>query len=157
MIRAEGQITIDRSAREVLEFVLDLDRYRQADAKIVKVNDQPTVDEDQPAGRARYRGALRGIRTPPQWQIVTLTPWSAVRLHTAPNQWTARFARFEGGFECVPADGGGTRLTHYEQFDFRALAPAADRFLRTWLQRYIDDEEMPRLKSLIETAPASRT
>jgi hypothetical protein len=75
-----------------------------------------------------------------------------VRLHTAPRQWTALFARFEGGFECTPDGQGGTRLVHYEQFDFRVLAPVADRFLGTWLQHYIDDEEMPRLKALIESA-----
>lgn len=152
VIRAEASISIDRSPREVLEFVLDLDRYRQADTKITKVDHQPHLAENTTEGRARYRGRLRGLPTPPQWQLVQLDPWRSLRLCTAPDQWTARLAQFEGGFVCDETGSGATTLTHYEQFDFRRpIHRLADPYLRKWMQRYLEDEELPRLKALIES------
>lgn len=151
MIRAEGSIVIDRSAREVLEFVLDLDRYRQADAKITNVSAQPTLGPENRTGRARYRGRLRGFPTPSQWQTISLQPWERVELATDPGQWTARVATFVGGFVCEEIDDGTTRLTHFEQFKFRApLGWMIDRYLDRWMQRYLIDSELPQLKRLIE-------
>lgn len=153
MIRAEGTVEIERPPREVLEFVLDLDRYRLADEKITKVAAQPTLGEDQRTGRALYRGKLRGFPTPSQWQTVSLDPWSRLDLTTEPGQWTARMATFEGGFICEELDGGSTRLTHFEQFDFRPPAKwLLEPYLDKWMQRYLVDVELPKLKVLIEAS-----
>ena len=38
MIVGEGTALIRRSPRDILEFVLDLERYRQADTKIGRVH-----------------------------------------------------------------------------------------------------------------------
>lgn len=151
MIRAEDSIVIERSPREVLEFVLDLDRYRQADAKITGVSAQPTLGPENRVGRARYRGRLRGFPTPSQWQTVSLDPWARVELRTEPGQWTAHLARFVGGFVCEEIADGRTRLTHFEQFEFRApMRWVIDRYLARWMQRYLAETELPKLKSLIE-------
>lgn len=152
MIRAEGSIVIDRSPRDVLEFVLDLDRYRQADEKITRVTHQPHLDVGTTEGRARYRGRLRGFPTPSQWQVVHLEPWRSLRLSTAPGQWTARFATFEGGFLCEETSTGATSLTHYEQFTFRRpVGWLVDPYLRSWMQQYLEAKELPRLKALVES------
>ncbi len=154
MIRAEASIVIDRSPREILEFVLDLDRYRQADAKITRVDHQPDLTGGTIEGRARYRGRLRGFPTPPQWQLVRLDPWRSLRLSTTPGQWTARLSTFEGGFVCEATTSGATTLTHYEQFSFRPpISWLADPYLGGWMQRYLEDEELPRIKTLIESQP----
>lgn len=151
VIRAEGTVVIERSPRQVLEYVLDLDRYRQADGKITSVSEQPLLGPESPEGRARYRGRLRMLPTPSQWQTVSLTPWKRLELRTEPGQWTAHLATFIGGFICEELEGGGTRLTHYEQFDFRPPANwVMDRYLGQWMQKYLDEEELPRLKTLIE-------
>jgi len=151
MIRAEAEVRIERSPREVLRFVLDLDRYRQADAKITSVAAQPTLNAEHRTGRARYRGKLRGLPTPSQWQLVSLEPWHRLELRTEPGQWTARMATFEGGFVCEELDDGATQLTHYEQFDFRRPANwVLEPFLNAWMQRYLVDVELPTLKALIE-------
>lgn len=153
MIRAEGTVEIERAPREVLEFVLDLDRYREADAKITRVDAQPTLGEGQHTGRAHYRGRLRGIPTPSQWQILSLDPWRRLDLTTEPGQWTARMATFEGGFICEERYEGTTWLTHFEQFDFRPPAKwILEPYLNKWMQRYLVDIELPRLKALIEAA-----
>ena len=151
MIRAEGSIVIGRSPRQVLEFVLDLDRYRQADAKITSVSAQPSLGPDTRVGRARYRGRLRGLPTPSQWQTVSLYPWERLELATEPGQWTARLATFIGGFVCDEIGDGTTRLTHFEQFEFRApMRWIADPYLGQWMQDYLTETELPQLKHLIE-------
>lgn len=153
MIRAEGSIDIERSPREVLDFVLDLHRYRLADAKITSVTAQPTLTEDNCEGRALYRAKLRGIPTPSQWQIVSLVPWRRLDIRTEPGQWTAQIATFEGGFICEPRSDGTTHFTHFEQFDFRPPVKwLLDPYLDKWMQRYLVDDELPRLKTLIETS-----
>lgn len=149
-MRAEATITIAAEPRAILEYVGDLRRYRQADRKITTVHEQPSVSEASPRSRARYRGRLRGLPTPPQWQTVVLEPWTRLTLRSEPGQWTTRLATFEGEFVCEPADDGRTRVTHHEQFDVhRALRPLATWFLGAWLQQDIE-EEMQRLKQLVE-------
>lgn len=151
MIRAEGTVTIERSCRQVLDFVLDLNRYREADAKITSVTEQPSLGLENREGRARYRGRLRGFPTPSQWQVVSLVPWQSLELRTEPGQWTARFATFTGGFRCEELGSARTRLTHFEEFDFRPPARwIFDRYLGRWLQDYLVERELPKLKALIE-------
>jgi hypothetical protein len=153
VIRAEGTIVINRPARTILDFVLDLDRYRQADAKITSVDHQPSLGPDNREGRARYRGRLRGLPTPYQWQTVRLEPWTRLELQTEPGQWTAALATFVGGFICEQASGGATKLTHFEQFDFRPPARwIIEPYLRRWMQQYLMEVELPRLKVLIEAS-----
>lgn len=150
-MRAESTITIAAGPRTVLEYVSDLSRYREADHKISTVHEQPSVSETSPQSRARYRGRLRGLPTPPQWQSVLLEPWSRLTFRSEPGQWTTRIAAFEGGFLCEPAADGPTTVTHYEEFRFhRVLRPLAEAFLADWLQEDID-QEMHRLKELIES------
>ncbi|MGI8755371.1 MAG: SRPBCC family protein [Acidimicrobiales bacterium] len=152
MIRAQGSIVIDRSAEEVLTYVLDLDRYRQADAKIAKVLLDMEIGPDQLEGRQRFRGSLRGLPTPAQTQIVKLEPWRSLRIQSDPNDWTTKLATFSGGFICEPMSTEAVELTHYEQFAFRGpLAWIMDPMLRGWMQRYLIETELPALKRLIES------
>ena len=149
MIQAEGRrrvITIAATRRQVLEWILDLDRYRAADGKITQVDHQPSITPDERTGPARYRGRLRGLPTPSQWQTVTLEPWTKWELETEPGQWTSRLALFEGGFECEPLADDMTRLRHYERFRFKMGEAVLRRFLERWMQRYMDDVELPKLE-----------
>jgi hypothetical protein len=149
-MRAQATITIAAQPRAVLEYIGDLRRYRQADHKITTVHDQPAVSPSSPRSRARYRGRLRGLPTPPQWQSVVLEPWHRLTLASEPGQWTARLAAFEGGFVCEPIGEGLTSVTHYEQFEFHpVLRRLAESFLAEWMQADIE-QEMQRLKDLIE-------
>lgn len=149
-MRAQATTTIAADPRTVLEYISDLRRYRQADHKISTVHEQPSVSESSPRSRARYRGVLRGLPTPPQWQSVVLEPWTRLTLRSEPGQWTTRMAAFEGGFVCESIGEDTTRVTHYEQFDFHPmLRRLAESFLADWLQADID-QEMHRLKELIE-------
>lgn len=143
MMLVEAEATVNRSPEEILEWVADLERYRQADTKITRVVHQGT-------DRVRYRGRLRGIPTPVDENVVTLDPGRSLTFTGAPGRWTRRLLDFEGSFACQPA-ADGTRVLHRESFGFKP-APVrmiAEAWLGRWLQREID-EEMQRLKIQIE-------
>jgi hypothetical protein len=152
MLRAEGTAVIRADPKDVLELVLDLDRYREADTKISSVDDCPEVG---PEGRAtvRYRGRLRGIRTPVDTQEIDLVRWSKLTIRGTPGVWTRRMSDFEGTFECEPV-AGGTRVVHTETFWFKPapLRWLADAYLGRWLRDQMVDE-MVRLTALVEARP----
>jgi hypothetical protein len=149
MLRAEGTAVIRAEPREVLELVLDLDRYREADTKIGRVTLGLALDETG-RGRVRYRGRLRGIVTPVDTQDVELVPWSTLTIRGAPGVWTRRTSDFEGTFSCEAVEGG-TQVVHTEAFWFK---PAPVRWIaEAYLRRWLDDQmasEMVRLKELVE-------
>lgn len=146
MLDVRAEVTVNRSPEQILDWVSDLERYRQADTKIIKVLHQEP-------DRVRYRGRLRGIPTPADENVVTAEPGRSLTFTGAPGRWTRRLLDFEGSFVCHPADGG-TRVVHRESFTFKP-APVrllAEAYLGRWLQRQID-VEMHRLKTSIEAAP----
>lgn len=156
-MRAEAGITIQAPAKQILLFVCDLERYRQADHKIATIKQEPSVSPTSPTALTRYSGRLRGAPTPAEWQIVHLEPWSRLTLRSKPGQWTNRLATFEGGFICDDLDDGCCHVTHYEQFTWHPVIKSlAERALANWLQNDIEDE-VQRLKTLIETQPTRGT
>ena len=145
MLEVHAEVTIDRSPDEILAWVSDLERYRQADTKITKVIRQ---DED----RVRYRGRLRGIPTPADENVVTRKPGRSLTFTGAPDRWTRRLLDFEGSFTCEPT-ASGTRVVHRESFGFKPapVRVVAEAWLGRWLQQEIEDE-MQRLRSQIESS-----
>src|SRR5581483_1663154 len=114
MIVGEATTTVDASPDQVFAFVLDLERYRQADHKIGRVG---TVERRGDRGTATFSGRIRGLPGPSGTYPFVL---SATRLAfgsavSGPARW---FLDFEGTFDCevVPA---GTVVTHREVFDFK--------------------------------------
>lgn len=145
MLRVEGTVIVHRSPEEVLEWVVDLERYRRADTKITKVIRQ---SDD----RVIYRGRLRGIPTPADENLVQYERGKSLTFRGAPR-WTRHVLDFEGSFHCHPVDGG-TRLVHTEQLGFKPwpVRIAMEAWLRSWLEREIVDE-MERIRQLVEKEP----
>ena len=147
MLETQATVTIAASARKVLEFVCDLDCYRQADHKIIKVIDQGMPDDDGHSV-VRYRGRLRGLVSPIDSNDVALIRWSRVDFVGSPQSWVRKLVDFHGWFTCAEADNG-TVVTHGERFEFHRPARwLIDPYLRNWLARDIDDE-MHRLAALL--------
>lgn len=148
MLQVEATVVIDRPAEVILEWISDLERYREADTKITKVLHQDPE-------RVRYRGRLRGIPTPSDENVVTREPGRSLTFRGAPGRWTRWLLDFEGGFTCEAAPAGGTLVRHAESFRFKP-APArwvAEAYLRRWLQQDIE-AEVGRLKALVERETA---
>lgn len=140
---------IHRPAKDVLEFVLDLDRYREADRKFHHIH---YVERHGDQGCAKYSGRLRGIRTPSEIQDWTLEPYRRLEFRSRPSLWPGLFARFQGTFECKETPEG-TLVRHRETFEFTPpLSWVAVPFLRSWLQIDVE-EEVIRLKRLLEAGP----
>jgi hypothetical protein len=145
MIVGQARATVAVSPAEVLEFVLDLDRYRQADRKIGRVG---PMQRDGSGGTAVFSGRIKGMPGPSGTYPFTLTPTSLT--FGSPIGGGARwFLNFEGSFDCeVTADG--TVVTHREVFDFKPpWRWFLDPFLRRWLESDTT-EEMVRFKALVE-------
>ena len=145
MIVGEATETVSASPEDVFEFVLDLERYRQADHKIGPVSD---VSRDGDTGTVTFAGRIRGLPGPKGTYPFTLTE---KRLQfdspiAGPARW---FLEFEGSFECEPGPYG-TVVTHREVFNFkRPWRWIAEPVLRRWLERDTR-EEMVRVKELVE-------
>ena len=146
LVQGEGTTTIARPAKDILEFVLDLDRYSEADHKFHRIH---YVKRHNNHGEAKYSGRLRGIPTPSEVQEWTLEPYTRLQFRSRPSLWPGMIARFEGSFECEEADVE-TIVRHREAFEFKPpFSWLAVPFLRSWLQRDVEDEVV-RLKQLLE-------
>ena len=139
VVRAEATRVVPATSQEVLEFVLDLERYRQADTKIGRVT-RPVVLDDHDEGRARYWGRLRGLPPAPDTNIVRLDRWRELTFTGAPRQPARLVVDFTGRFTCTDTEAG-CELTHsYEMTFRRPLRWIYEPLLRDWLQAELDDE-----------------
>ncbi len=144
MITGEASTTVAASPRDVIEFVLDLQRYRQADHKIGRVG---ALERNGDHGTVQFSGRIRGLPGPSGTYPFTVTE-SSLRFGSpvaGPARW---FLDFEGTFDCTHG-ADGTLVTHREVFTFKSPWKwLAEPLLRGWLQRDIT-EEMARLKTLV--------
>lgn len=147
VLHATATTLVRGTSQEVLELVLDLDRYRQADAKIRRVTRPVTLGEDH-RGSARYWGRLRWLPPAPDTNLVALTPWSRLVFTGAPRQPARLVMSFTGRFECVDREGG-CEVTHSYEMQFRRpFRWLYEPLVRTWLQAELD-REVARLRDLL--------
>src|SRR5580704_11245498 len=136
MIVGEASVTVTVPPTGVLEFVLDLDRYRQADHKIGRVG---RVTRDGDRGTAVFSGRIKGMPGPSGTYPFTMTPTSLKfgSPIAGPAGW---FLNFEGSFECIETPEG-TVVVHREVFDFkRPWQWFLDPLLRKWLENDTTEE-----------------
>lgn len=149
-VHAEASRVVPASSREVLEFVLDLDRYRQADTKIGRVTRPITLDEHD-EGRTRYWGRLRGTPPAPDTNIVRLTRWHELTFTGAPHQPARLLLDFTGRFRCTETDAG-CRVTHdYEMRFRRPFRWVYEPLLEHWLQVELE-AELDRVQRILSPA-----
>lgn len=138
-VTATASREVPASGREVLEFVLDLERYRTADTKIGRVA-APLVLDSENRGRVRYWGRMRGMPPAPDTNLVELDPWRALTFTGAPRQPARLVLDFTGRFACRETDAG-CELTHSYELTFRRpFRWVYEPLLRDWLQSELDDE-----------------
>jgi hypothetical protein len=149
MIVAEASATVRVAPYEVIEFVLDLNRYRQADRKIGRVG---AVHRHENGGTAEFSGRIRGLPGPRGVYPFIVTD-TALRFGS-PIAGAARwFLDFEGTFECEET-ADGTVVRHREAFTFkRPWRWVLEPLLRHWLEAD-SAAEMARFKELIERGHA---
>jgi hypothetical protein len=145
MIVGEATTTVAVAPREVVEFVLDLKRYREADRKIGRVG---PLHRDGDRGTVQFSGRIKGLPGPSGVYPFTVTE-SRLRFGS-PTRGAARwFLDFEGTFD-MQETSDGTVVTHREAFEFkRPWRWLAEPLLRRWLEADTA-EEMARFKDVIE-------
>jgi hypothetical protein len=151
VIVGEATTTVSVPPRQVFEFVLDLERYRQADHKIGRVR---SVTRNGDSGTVQFAGRIKGLPGPSGTYPFTMTEH---RLRFgSPVAGAARlFLDFEGTFDCEETSDG-TVVTHREAFTFRRpWRWIAEPLLRRWLEADTD-EEMVRFKPLVEAHAAEK-
>lgn len=133
MIEGRASAVVDATPAEVVAFVVDLERYRQADHKIARVR---SVTGDARSGEVCFTARLRGLPTPAERQTYEVSEDGLqVDFRSVPSRWPGMLARFHGIVRCEPL-ADGTRVTHVETFFFaRPLDWLVRPFLAGWLQR----------------------
>lgn len=139
MIEVAATAGVERSSREVLEFVLDLEAYRSVDTKIGRIV-RPAEIDGAGVGEARYWGRLRGMPPAPDTNTIRLERWTSVTFTGAPWQPARLALDFRGRFRCVDTDDGCV-VTHDYRLAFRRpLRWIYEPLLAGWLQDEVDDE-----------------
>ncbi len=144
---------ISATPQEVLEFVLDLDRYRQADHKIIRVSSVTGPDENG-AGSVRLWGKLPGMPPALDRQDFTLEKWRRLTFVGARRQPGRLVFEFIGTFDCEPIDDQVTRVTHAYEFTFRRPFGWLERRMSAPLADEID-QEVRRLTEILAGQPIS--
>jgi len=140
----EGSALIRRDPREVMEFVLDVERYRQADHKIGRVH---WIRGDGNTGEVRHGGRFVGIPAPAVTLGFELTPFSRLDFKGVSTPWPLR--GFDGFFSCEKTMEG-TRVTHRECLIF---GPVMGRILKPLIAPWLSGDtpaEVKRIKSILE-------
>jgi polyketide cyclase/dehydrase/lipid transport protein len=144
VVCGEGTASIRRTPRDILEFVLDVDRYRRADLKIGRVHH---VYREGNKGMVRHNGRLLGLPTPAVTLSFELTPHSRLDFNGLAVPWPLE--AFEGSFTCEEG-AEGTRVVHRDCFRF---GPLIGRLFEVvfggWLARDTP-AEVQRMKSILE-------
>lgn len=146
-LTASSTTDVAATPRAVLEFVLDLDRYRLADHKISRVSSVRGPD-NAGQGSVRLWGRLPGLPVAPDRQDFTLERWSRLTFVGAPRQPGRLVFDFVGTFECDGIDDHTTRVTHAYEFTFRKPFQWIERRMAEPLQDEID-QEVARLSDLL--------
>ena len=137
-VSASATTTVAVDARTLLEFVLDLERYKQVDRKIVRVGRVDAPDQEG-KGSVRLWGRVRWTPPSPDKHDIVLQRWRSLTFTGAPRQPARLIFDFTGTFACRPVDAG-TEMTHAYEFTFKGPFRVLERGLGPWLQAELDDE-----------------
>jgi hypothetical protein len=151
MAEKEFSIVIDRPADDILEFILDVEAYREVDPRLSSIR---WVRRAQGCTVFQFRPQLMGLPAPLSTQMV-VRRGTKVDITALPsrNDWMAHFV---GSLGCVERPQG-TTVTRTLRFDLApVLAPVLDGRLTRWLERDVP-AEMSRLKARLEGADRKRT
>jgi hypothetical protein len=128
----EAEMVMATTAARVLEFVMDVERYRNVDTKIGKIH---WVERSPDGSQVTFRFTPRLGPVPAlmrSTQHVTRHGDQALTIRPAPS-WTDRLARFQGTVECHPHTDGVRVQRRLEFWLTPLLRPLLGPPLRRWL------------------------
>ncbi|MFG2830739.1 SRPBCC family protein [Streptomyces sp. NPDC048434] len=146
MARGEARLFFDRPAKDIIEFILDLNAYKQVDAKLGKIyRTERTGNEVVFTFQPRLLG-LPGPKT--TQRVVLAEDQKSIKIGGVPS-WTDRLAHF-GAFFTFDERDGGTWVTRRVEFTFaKALAWLLDPPFDRWLRKDVA-KELAGAKAFLE-------
>ena len=150
-LRASASMVTPATPQEVLGLVLDLERYRQVDSKIVAVGAM-TGPDDEGRGRVRLWTRLKWTPPVPDVQLFELERWSRLTFTGAAGQPSRLVLGFTGTVECSTTPDG-TLVTHSYELTFRGPFRILETVHRRWLQRDLEEEMQRMTEVLSPSAP----
>lgn len=136
MIQVQVVETIGCTPDDLLEFVMDIERYAEVDRKIHPVT---WARRDGNLLEFECRPKVAGVPQPKVLQRVRLTPGERIDIVLSPlpsNRLQHAIAQFEASFECAEAEGG-TRVTRTLTF---RITPLLRWLLEPLLRRRLPTE-----------------
>ncbi|MGH3901252.1 MAG: SRPBCC family protein [Pseudonocardiaceae bacterium] len=130
MLTVEVTERISCTPDELLESVMDVERYAQVDRKIRPVQ---WARREGDLTEFCFRPRLVGIPAPPSVAQLRLTPGKRIDITLVPppaNRLTRMASDFDASFACTPVEGG-TRLVRTLNFRFKPWFAVARRAAAT--------------------------
>ncbi len=146
MIAGEETLDIAATPAECFAFVLDLDRYREADHKIGRVS---WLRERDSVVEVRYSTRFMGVPGPPVTHTVEVVPDERIDVRSKPDSLDGRLSAFHGWFTFDDNGDGTTRVTHREELHLKGPARLLEPVLGPWLEKDTP-QELRRMKQLLE-------
>ncbi|GAA2598312.1 SRPBCC family protein [Actinomadura fulvescens] len=132
--------TISCTPDELLEFVMDVERYAQIDKKIRPLR---WVRRDEDFTEFGFRPSVAGIPGPPTVSQMRRTAGERIDIELAPppaNRMARLTADFDASFVCTPVEGG-TELVRTLNYRFKPwVAWLAEPLLRRRLNADVREE-----------------
>ncbi|KAB2346084.1 SRPBCC family protein [Actinomadura rudentiformis] len=132
--------TISCTPDELLEFVMDVERYAQIDKKIRPIR---CVRRDGDLTEFGFRPSVAGLPGPPTVSQMRRTPGERIDIRLAPppaNRLSRLTTDFDASFVCTPVEGG-TRLIRTLNYRFKPwLGWLAEPLLRHRLNADVQEE-----------------
>lgn len=148
MIAGEGTEVIRATPEECRAFVLDLDRYKQADRKLGTIK---RVEFEGNRGEVTYTTRFRGLPGPPVTHTIELDGEHDIDVRSKPDTFDGRLSAFHGWFTFEDLGDGTTRVTHREELHLEGPARLLEGWLGSWLEQDTPDEVV-RMKALLEAS-----
>ena len=134
-----AEMTMRTTATEVLEFILDVERYRTVDSKIGTIH---WIHRSADRREVTFRFTPRLGPLPPvvrSTQRVTRMGNDSVSITALPS-WVDRLARFHGSLSVTPVHGGVLVVRRLEFWIVSPLRLTLAPVLRRWLSRDVPAE-----------------
>jgi polyketide cyclase/dehydrase/lipid transport protein len=141
VVKVALEETIACSPEEYLDFVMDVERYRQVDDKLGRIL---WTRRQGDVLQFKFLPKLPGFRLPPVGTVssMRLVPGARIDVELAPlphNALSRGMSTFRASFSCAPVDGG-VRVRRTISFDFNPLVrwifePVLRRTLPTSVER----------------------
>jgi hypothetical protein len=145
----EATELVEAGPGAVLDFVMDIDRYRQADHKIRRIRHVERHGDEVVVSMWTRAGGL----PVPATQRMVRSGDERIDVRNEPS-WQDRLVDFHGEFICQPGDGSTTRVTHRYRFSLKGPGRLAEPMIRRWLARDIV-AEVRRLRAIVEGGSAA--